>query len=153
MTMINQLMNWSSSPTFLVLERNWVVYACIYFNTTIQLWFTSRLYNWNPLAWPLLNLFHYLIFQNIFLHFQMSLVFLQKDMSGKSFYLPLIGCYKTFLESLNGSKPFHFVVFLNKQCHKFWKKEFRKKLVDARNNLIEKKQNKISHSSRPSSHN
>ena len=41
------------------------------------------------------------------------------------------------VESLNGSKPFHFVVFWSKQCYKFWKKEFRKKLADARNNLTD----------------
>ena len=41
------------------------------------------------------------------------------------------------VESFHRSNQFHFAVFWSNQCYKFWKKKFRKKLVDARNNLID----------------
>ena len=41
------------------------------------------------------------------------------------------------IESFHRSNHFHFAVFWSNQCYKFWKKKFRKKLVDARNDFID----------------
>ena len=44
---------------------------------------------------------------------------------------------KEHIESFHRSNHFHFAVFWSIQCYKFWKKKFRKKIEDARNNLID----------------
>ena len=48
-----------------------------------------------------------------------------------------VGLTQNDIESFHRSNQFHFAVFWSIECYKFWKKKFRKKIEDARNNLID----------------
>ena len=41
------------------------------------------------------------------------------------------------IRNANLCNQFHFAVSWSNHCYNFWKKKFRKKLVDARNNLTD----------------
>ena len=51
--------------------------------------------------------------------------------------IKMLGLENLHIESFHRSNKFQFAVFWSNQCYKFLKKQFRKKLVDARNNLID----------------
>ena len=121
---------WSTRFPFFLLFLHWLFVALINF-LSIQIK--------NLCCWILMELLHaYMYIIYIYLTLK-SYPSINKVRTRKAIlYTHFLDRTRiTVFESFHRSNHIHFVVFWTIRCYKFWKKKFRKKLEDARNNLID----------------